>query len=500
MYTFCRQSAAPFCLLAKAPFAFARALRVACVLCALPLLFSAAHAQTATRLSQVKKVYVDSLGTDHGAVEIREELIRRLRKSAGIEVVDDAKGADAVLKGSGRIWVTGHVSLNPRTHSPTQPTFGGVLSAEVIGGNGETLWSYLVSPGSFLWNGITDDLAHQIVNKFLAAIPSDRKQGSAATTAAEGSVGKLKGAGGTFPAPIYQRWFEDYEEIDPKAQIGYDAVGSGEGIKRLEAGSVDFAGSEMPLSDQAMSEADHRYVHVPTVLGGVVVIYNLNGLRQTLNFTPGTLAGIYLGKIRKWNDPEIRKSNRDAQLPDAEIVVLHRSDASGTSLVWSDYLSKVSPQWKSSVGSGDTVQWPVGTAAGGNEGVAAAVQQTPNSIGYVEFIYAIQHELRFGTVENASGQFITASIASVTAAAERTGPPVKDFRISITNAAGKDAYPISTYTWLLFPERIANTNKKAALTDIIRWALTEGQKRCAALGYAPLPPEIAKDALDSLTK
>jgi phosphate ABC transporter phosphate-binding protein len=462
---------------------------------------TAKAAEAADRLAQVKKVYVDSLGTDHGAAEIREQIVRRLRKSRDLQVVSTAKEADAVVRGEARIWVTGHISPNARTHSPSQPTFGGFLSAEVVGRNDDTLWSYLVSPSDFFWNGIADDLAGQYVNKLLGALKGGDQQGPVVAGQPELHKVTLKGAGATFPAPLYQRWFESYQEQDRNLRIGYEAVGSEEGIKRLEGHKVDFGASEMPLSDEAMSKAGQHFRHLPTILGAVVVIYNLSGLEQALNFTPETLSGIYLGKIRKWNDPEIRKSNRGASLPDADIVVVHRSDGSGTSFVWSDYLSKVSPQWKTSVGAGTTVQWPVGIGAERNEGVAAAVQQTPNSIGYVEFIYALQHELRFGAVRNAAGQLVLASISSVTAAASAgNGAVSQDFRVSITNPAGKDAYPISTYSWLLLPEQIEDKDKKTALTDLLRWMLTSGQKKCSALGYAPLPPEIAKAALDSLNR
>jgi phosphate transport system substrate-binding protein len=221
----------------------------------------------------------------------------------------------------------------------------------------------------------------------------------------------------------------------------------------------------------------------------------VKGLHQRLNFTPETLSRIFLGKIRKWNDPEMRKSNRGAVLPDAGIVVVHRSDGSGTSFVWTDYLSKISPQWKASVGVGTTVSWPVGIGAESNQGVATTVQQTPNSIGYVEFIYAVQHELSFGAVSNAAGQFIKADIPSVTAAAATTDSESQDFRVTITNPPGKAAYPIATYTWLLLPEQIEDKNKKDALREVLHWALTSGQKKCSALGYAPLPAALAKRAL-----
>ena len=456
------------------------------------------YAQAAIRLSQVRKLYVDSLGTDKGAAEIRQQVVRRLGRSQYVQVVSNPKEADALVKGTGRIWVTGGVFLSPRSHSIRQSTFGGFVSAEVVGKNDETLWSYLVTPSSFPWKGITSDLATQLVTKLLAALKGEDHQGPAVADSLVQAEGTLIGAGATFPAPLYQRWFELFQEQYPKVHIRYDAVGSADGIARLTEGRLDFAASDMPLSDQAMSEAHQHFVHVPTVLGAVVVIYNVKGLRQTLNFTPEILSGIYLGKITKWNDPQIRKSNRGAVLPDTTIAVVHRSDGSGTSFVWTDYLSKASPQWKASIGVGTTVPWPVGIGAEGNEGVASAVQRIPNSIGYVEFIYAIQRELSFGAVKNSSDEFIKASISSVTAAAAAaTSTPGHDSRVSITDAPGKAAYPIATFTWLLLPERIDDKNKKNVLRQFVRWALTSGQRRCSTLGYAPLPTDVAKRALES---
>jgi phosphate transport system substrate-binding protein len=459
---------------------------------------SGSYGQVAERLSQVRKLYVGSLGTDKGAPEMRAQLVRRLQKSHDVQVVSDPKHADALLRGTGRLWVTGRVSLSPHSHISSQPIFEGFLSAEVVGKNDETLWSYLVSPSNLHWNGIPDDLARQLVSKLLASIKGEPQPEPSVAGPSAQVEGTLRGAGATFPAPLYQRWFELFQEQYPQVHISYAAVGSAEGILRLKEGKVDFGASEMPLSDAAMAAAHQRFTHVPSVLGAVVVIYNVKGLRQNLNFTPEILSGIFLGKIRRWNDPEIRKSNRGAALPDAPIAVAHRSDGSGTSFVWTDYLSKISPQWKASVGTGATVRWPVGIGADGNEGVASAVQQTPNSIGYVEFIYALQHELSFGAVMNSDGQFIKASISSVTAAAATTGQPGQDFRLSITNAPGKAAYPIATYTWLLLPERVQDKSRKTALTELVRWLLTSGQKKCSELGYAPLPVDVAARALESL--
>jgi phosphate transport system substrate-binding protein len=459
---------------------------------------AATYAENVERLSQIKKLYVGSLGTDNGAAEMREQMVRQLRKSHEVELVSDPKAADAVVKGTGRIWVTGRVSLNPRSHSSSQPVYEGFLSVEVAGESGEVFWSYLVTPSKFPWNGIEEDLANQLVTRLLRAIKEEGSQATAVPSLEVKSTGTLRGAGATFPSPLYQQWFELFQEEHPDVQIHYDAVGSAEGIRQLEEHKVDFAASEMPLSDAAMAEAHQRFVHVPSVLGAVVPIYNVKGLHQTLNFTPEILSRIFLGNIKKWNDPQIKMSNRDADLPDAEIVVIHRSDGSGTSFVWTDYLSKVSPQWKTSVGNNASVQWPVGVGAEGSEGVAYAVQQTANSMGYVEFIYAIQHELSFGAVRNSSGQYIHANISSVTAAAATAARPGQDLRISITDPPGRNAYPIATYTWLLLPDPMQNKNTGSALMDLIRWMLVAGQKKCSALGYAPLPVDIAKRALESI--
>ena len=309
----------------------------------------------------------------------------------------------------------------------------------------------------------------------------------------------LHGAGSTFSAPVYRKWFDAYSKNHPDVQVVYDAVGSEEGIRLLTENKVDFAGSDMPLSDEKLAQLQTKVIHFASVLGGVVPIYNVTGPRNDLNFTPEILAGIYLGRIKKWNDAMIRSANRDASLPDAEIVVVHRSDGSGTSFVWTDYLSKVSPDWKARAGSGVTVAWPVGKGAEGNEGVASTVQETPDAIGYVELIYAIQHKLSFGAVRNAAGQFVQASLASVTAAAEGLNlGEGSDVRVSITNASGKQSYPIATFTWLLVPQVSSDPKKRAAQLDLLRWLLSSGQRQCALLGYSPLPEAVAKSELHTL--
>jgi phosphate transport system substrate-binding protein len=301
----------------------------------------------------------------------------------------------------------------------------------------------------------------------------------------------INAAGATFPYPIYSKWFDEYSRRNPGVQINYQSIGSGGGIRQLTEGTVDFGASDMPLTDQMMSKMKVKPLHFPTVLGGVVPTYNVPGAAKELRFTPEALAGIFSGRIRKWNDPALTSANAGLSLPGREITVVHRADGSGTTFVWTDYLSKVSPAWKSGVGAGTAVRWPVGLGAKGNEGVAGLVKQTPYSIGYVELIYAIQNHLGYGLVRNAAGNFVKADLNSVTeaaAAAARAMP--EDFRVSIVNAPGKTAYPISTFTWLLIPSNIADPVKKKAITGFLRWMLSDGQKYTAALGYAPLPREV----------
>lgn len=303
----------------------------------------------------------------------------------------------------------------------------------------------------------------------------------------------VNGAGATFPYPIYAKWFDEYRKIRPDAQINYQSIGSGGGIRQLMAGTVDFGASDSPMTDEQLSKAKDPVLHFPTVLGAVVPVYNVPGVSQELNFTPEALAGILLGKIRTWNDQEIAKVNPGIKLPGAAIVPVHRSDGSGTTFVWTDFLSKTSPEWKSRVGAGTAVSWPAGLGAKGNEGVAGLVKQTPNSIGYVELVYALQNRMRYGRVRNAGGAFIKADVASVTAAAEgaaRTMPD--DFRVSITNAPGKNAYPISSFTWLLIPSNIADPKKRDIITGFLKWMLGPGQKMAEPLGYAPLPAPVVK--------
>lgn len=303
----------------------------------------------------------------------------------------------------------------------------------------------------------------------------------------------LTGAGATFPAPIYQKWFSEYQSIG-SVQINYQPNGSGGGIKGVTEGTVDFGASDMPLSDDQLKAYKEKngfdLLLFPTVLGAAVPAYNVPGVTQPLNFTPQALAGIFLGKITAWNDPAIAKANPGIKLPGNKIVVVHRSDGSGTTFCWTDYLSKVNSEWKSKVGKNTVVQWPAGLGGKGNDGVAGLIQQQTGALGYVELIYALKNHLSYGRVQNEFGEFVKADLASVGAAAATLKNMPPDLRVSITNQPGKGVYPISTFTWLLVPAKISAPAKRNALIGFLKWAITKGQTDAEALDYAKLPQQV----------
>jgi phosphate ABC transporter phosphate-binding protein len=456
--------------------------------------YATAHAQV-TSLSQAKTLYVDAFSGGAEAGHLRDDFVRRLTKDGRFTLVQSAKSADAVVMGTAEIWQRGFVTINPR--NPTtdrQAIYSGYLSLKVVSADGEPLWSWLFSPGRMTWGNIVDDLASRGAEKLIEASKSAPATKAEPTPATAHPRTILTGAGATFPEPLYQKWFEDFEQSHPGTYVRYSPIGSQLEIEALVAGKLDFAGSD---GDSDLSAAHLR--RIATVVGAVVPIYNLKGVTRDLYFTPQALADIYLGKVRRWNDPEIRQSNKGAHLPDAEIVVIHRSDGSGTSWVWSDFLSKVSPAWSSGVGRGMTLRWPVGSGAEHNDGVAEAVKRTPNAIGYVELSYAIQRGLSFGGVRNRAGEYIHADLDSLAEAAKASGGD-GEVPQSITDSGDKYAYPIAAFTWIVVPTKAADPQKKAAVLELLRWVLTTGQKECAALGYVPLPRDVAESQLRWLNR
>ena len=324
----------------------------------------------------------------------------------------------------------------------------------------------------------------------------------ATIAAAQGQV-LLNAAGATFPYPIYSKWFDVYHSSHGNVQINYQSIGSGGGIRQLLDKTVDFGASDGPMNDDQLKQASVPILHFPTVLGAAVPSYNVPGVQTDLNFTGEALAGIFLGKVSKWNDPAIASANPGVKLPNTDIVLVHRSDGSGTTYIWTDYLSKVSPEWQTKAGKGTSVNWPVGLGGKGNEGVSALIQQTPGSLGYVELIYAVQNKMPYGKVKNSSGAFIKADLAGVSAAAAAMAKTMPDdFRVSITDppSTNKAAYPISSFTWLLIPSKFTDTKKRDVVKDFLKWMMTDGQQYCEPLAYAKLPKEVVAKELKAIDK
>jgi len=312
---------------------------------------------------------------------------------------------------------------------------------------------------------------------------------------------RINGAGATFPYPIYSKWFAEYNKLHADVQINYQSIGSGGGIQQVTKQTVFFGATDGPMTPEQLQAAPGKILHFPTVLGAVVPVYNLPGVTADLKFSGPVLADIFLGKITKWNDPAIAALNAGVALPATDITVAHRADGSGTTYIWVDYLAKVSPEWKTKVGVATSVNWPTGVGGRGNEGVAGLVRQTPGALGYVELIYALQTKIAYGAVQNAAGEFLKASVPAVTAAAAAAATQMPaDFRVSITNAPGKGVYPISSFTWLLLYESAKDKAQAKTMVDFMKWALTDGQKFAADLGYAPLPEAVVKLEMAALAK
>lgn len=456
------------------------------------LLLSVTASLRAENLGSIHTIAVGPMGTGGNGIALHQRLVKHLGGSGRVKVVATPSEADAVLRGTFNIWATGAVVIDQRSNSSRQTNYQGYLSIELLDKGNQSLWSYLVTPSRFRMGKITDDLADRAADRLLDALEHGGAESASAPAAGIQTHVSLHAAGATLPAPLYLKWFES-----SGVRVSYNAVGSEAGISQLEAGKVDFAASDMPLTAENSPPA-LQVTQVPTVLGGVVPIYNLPRINQDLYFTPETLAGIYLGKIRKWNDPAIRQTNRGVHLPNADIAVIHRADGSGTTFVWTSFLSLASPEWKTGVGSGTHVSWPTGTGGDGSDGVAALVQKTPYSIGYVELIYAIQHQLNYAAVRNPAGRFVKADLASISAAGSAALHDGSVLGVSILNAANRDAYPISTFTWLLVPQSGLDPQKKRTIADLLQWMLTAGQRQCSSLGYPPLPKEVAARALESV--
>jgi phosphate transport system substrate-binding protein len=452
-------------------------------------------AELVDSLAKVRSLYIADFGGSQDAGRLQASFVQHLA-GGRFRIVSSRDQADAILQGTGQIWIRGYIAINPRTPSTDrQPVFGGYLSISVTNTQGEPLWSWLATPSRARWKSIVDDLSGHAARRLIDAANA---AGAPPAQPLSGAIAEisLNGAGATFPEPLYRKWFEDFEQTHPGVHIRYSPVGSQMGNEMLARGEVDFAGSDVVPGLAVGTASASNMRMVASVVGGVVPIYNLKGVTAELRFTPEALAGIYLGHIRRWNDPEIRKSNKGAALPDAGIVVVHRSDGSGTTWVWSDYLSRISSEWSKAVGRGTTLHWPVGNGAERNEGVAQSVRSTPNSLGYVELTYAIQNQLGYGSVRNRSGDFVRADLDSVAAAARGAAPT--DRTASIVDSADKDAYPISAYTWLVIRDENTDPARHAALIELLRWALTSGQKESSALGYAPLPRNIAEKQLQAV--
>jgi phosphate transport system substrate-binding protein len=449
-------------------------------------------AQQTAPVKQIRRLYVEPFATQAGSEKFREDLISELRKLNSVSLAADESSADAILGGGGEVWIKGYRSHNPQLGNVAPngtPIYTGFLSIELRDKNGQTLWSYLATPPEAS-DDVAKDLSALIVKKLVEAL----KQGEAPSQTAplpQATI-VLKGAGATFPFPVYTKWFTNYRRENPALQITYEPIGSEAGVRKLLANSVDFGASDSPGVVHILAPGDEeRYLFFPSVVGAVVPVVNLSGLPSDIAFTPEALAGIYLGKIKKWNDPILTRANRGVRLPDLDIAVVHRADGSGTSYVWTDYLSKISPEWKAQVGTSLAPNWPVGLEANGNDGVSKLVKERASSIGYVEFIYALQNHLTYGRVRNRDGKFVSASLESIAAAASHSMKVNQDFKASIVDAQGADAYPISSFTWIVVPVHSVNDATRKALGGFLQWMLGPGQRQAAALGYLPLPKDVA---------
>jgi phosphate transport system substrate-binding protein len=439
----------------------------------------------------IERLYIETFATKAGTAQLQADVAAEIRKLDSVVIVSDQAHADAILGGGGEIWIKGYRSLNPRSGrlpSNGSPVYGGFLSVELKDKSGVTLWSYLATPAAESAD-VSKDLARRIAKHLAEALP--RLQAAPPAPALPARSAVMNGAGATFPFPVYAKWFANYSHENPSVQIHYDAIGSEAGIRKLLAGEADFGASDSPEAIHELApNHEGEYLLLPSVVGAVVPIVNLPGVSGDVAFTPEALAGIFLGKIRKWNDPVLRQANRGLRLPDLEIVVVHRSDGSGTSYAFTSYLSETNPEWKNEIGASLAPRWPTGRAAAGNDGVAKLVKEIGGSIGYVEYIYALQNHLSYGSVRNRNGEFVAASLESISAAVSRIREIGEDFRVSLADPPGAGVYPICSFTWLVIPTRIDDAAKRESLSAFLKWMLGPGQRQAAALGYLSLPPDL----------
>ena len=460
--------------------------------CSYALVVSSLFAAQGEKTTAVERLYLEPFTTQKGSEKLQSDVAAELRKLTSIVVVPNESSADVILGGGGEIWVKGYRSLNPRSGRSTTngtPVYDGFLSVELRDQKGATLWSYLVTPAATATD-VSKDLARRIAKHLpeglghsASALPQTLVSPQPATV--------LKGAGATFPNPVYAKWFTNYRRENPSVEINYNPVGSQEGVRQLLAGELDFAASDSPevIRDLAPAEQE-KYLLFPSVVGAVVPIVNLPGLPSDISLTPEALAGIYLGKIKRWDDPILKHANPGLHLPNLDIVVVHRGDGSGTSYALTDYLSQTVPDWRAQVGASLSPKWPTGRPAIGNEGVAQLVKELGGSIGYVEFIYALKNHLSFARVRNQNGEFVAGSLESMAVAASQSIQLHDDFKVSIVNAPGIGAYPIASFTWFILPTHIADDAKRNALTSFLKWMLGPGQPQAAALGYLALPQDV----------
>jgi phosphate ABC transporter phosphate-binding protein len=449
---------------------------------------------------RVDRLYVEAFVTKSPTDTFQKDVTAELRKINSISLTPDESSADLILGGGGEIWIKGYRPFTHRSEMrlPTNgtPVYGGYVAVELKNKQGVTLWSDLVTPGSS-----SEDAAKDIAKLIAKHVAYALEMGQTlpVTEPLPQPMVVLKGAGATFPYPVYSKWFANYRRENMEVEITYDPDGSEAGVRKLLAGEVDFSASDSreAIHDLAPGE-ESKYVLLPSVVGAVVPIVNLPGLPSDISFTSDALAGIFLGRIKKWNDPILKKINPSVALPDLNIVVIHRAEGSGTSYAWTDYLSKTSEEWKTAVGAGLDPKWPIGRAAAGNDGVAKLVKELGGSIGYVEYIYALQNHLNYGKVRNRNGEFVEASLESIAAAVSHGAQNRDDLNVSIVDAPGAGSYPITTFTWLIVPAHVPGDAKRTAIISFLRWTLGPGQRQAAALGYLALPKEIMGMEADAI--